>query len=84
MGRMTTAILGSEKMSIEAMNQQVKLQKENDQSNECTYYLFHFKNDNRQERWECVFQLYWNGHVVMKLSCPGRDDVGFHGELKVD
>ena len=84
MGRMTSAILGAEKMSVEAKEQPVKFQKENDDANECTYYLFHFKNDNRQETWECVFQVYWNGHIVMKLSCPGRDDVGFHGELKVD
>ncbi len=84
MGKMTTAVLGGEKLSIEAREQSVKLQKESDPKNECTYYLFNFNNENRSERWECVFQLYDNGYVIMKLSCPGRDPVGFHGDLKVD
>ncbi len=83
-GKMTTAVLGGEKLAIEAKEQSVSLQKEIDDKNECTYYLFYFVNDNRKERWECVFQVYYNGHTVMKLSCPGRDPVGFHGVVKVD
>lgn len=83
-GKMTTAVIGGEKLSIEANEQPVSIQKERDDKNECTYYLFYFVNDNRKERWECVFQVYDNGYTTLKLSCPGRDPVGFHGDVKID
>ena len=83
-GRINTAIMDVGKLALETKDQPVRFQKEDDPKNECTYYLFNFRNDNRKEFWECVFQIYYDGHTVMKLSSPGRDDVGFHGELKVD
>ena len=84
MGKMTSAVLGSERLAIEASEQPVKIQKERDDKEECTYYLFYFINKNRSERWECVFQAYDNGFTILKLSCSGRDSVGFHGNIKVD
>jgi hypothetical protein len=83
-GKITTAIFDTGKLSIEAKDQQVKITKGDDTENECTYYLFYFKDDARKDKWECVFQLYYDGHAIIKFSCPGRDDVGFHGKLKVD
>ena len=84
MGKMTTAVLGGERLAIEATEQPVKIQKERDDKEECTYYLFYFINNNRSEKWECVFQTYDNGFTILKLSCSSRDSVGFHGNVKVD
>lgn len=82
MGNSTSPIMGGQRLSIDTSEQPVNIQKETDLKNECTYYLFYFKNDNINEKWECILQIYDNGYTLLKLSSPGRDSVGFQGKLK--
>lgn len=84
MGNSTSPIMGGQRLSIETSGQPVNIQKERDDKNECTYYLFYFTNDNRKDKWECVFQVYDNGYTLLKLSSPGMDSVGFQGKLNTD
>lgn len=85
LGKSNSPMLGAQDVSIKAVDQPVEgFQKEYSVVDECTYYLFYFKNENTNERCECVFQIYNNAVSNIKISPSGRDAVGFKGELKIE
>lgn len=85
-GEAPTAMMGEERLSIYAKEQETPFAKRYDAQKEMTYYYLKFRNESEENKaeWECFIEIQKNGNTHIQMQTKELNPMIYSGFLDIE